>query len=193
MRKILLVILAILLIIILPFAGYVAMQPADYRISRKATLPSPPAEVFAQVNDFHNWNDWSPWAKLDPKAEFLFEGVQSGQGAIFKWSGNSEVGQGEMEITESKPNELIRLKLKFLKPMQSVADTEFTFKPVGTDTEVTWTMSGKRKFLEKAICVFMNMDKMVGGQFEKGLDNMETVLKEKPDSKDKKEKNKEKE
>jgi hypothetical protein len=124
--------------------------------------------------------DWSPWAKLDPNAKNSFEGPESGEGAIFRWAGNDEVGEGSMTITESKPSELVRLKLAFVKPMEDTSDTEFTFKPDGERTMVTWTMSGTYKdFMSKAICMCMNMDKMVGGKFEEGLASMKAIV-EKP-------------
>src|SRR5262249_21273423 len=95
----------------------------------------------------------------------------------FAWVGNSEVGEGSMEITESKPGELVRINLDFIKPMQSTAKVEFTFKPDGDKTKVTWTTSGtKENFMHKAICLVMNMDSMVGGYYEKGLANMKAIV-----------------
>jgi hypothetical protein len=125
--------------------------------------------VFAQVNDFHNWEAWSPWAKLDPAAKAIIEGPRAGKGAIFRWAGNEEVGEGSMTITESRPSDLIRIKLEFLKPFEATNTAEFTFKPVDNQTNVTWSMEGQNNFIAKAVCLFMNMDQMVGGQFEKGL------------------------
>src|SRR3954462_3002240 len=107
----------------------VALQPAQYSVARSAVIAAPPAEVFAQVNDFHNWEAWSPWAKLDPAARNSFEGPSAGAGAIFKWSGNDKVGEGTMTLTESHPNDLIRIKLDFVKPFEDTSTTEFTFKP----------------------------------------------------------------
>src|SRR5271154_257816 len=112
----------------------VAMQPSDFRITRTATIPAPDSVVFAQVNDFHKWEAWSPWAKLDPAAKNSFEGPTAGTGAVFKWSGNSEVGEGSMTVTESRPNELIRIKLDFVKPFENTCDVEFSFKPEGNNT-----------------------------------------------------------
>jgi hypothetical protein len=162
------------------FVVVVAMQPSEFRISRSAAMTAPPADVFAQVNDFHNWEAWSPWAKLDPNAKNTFEGPTAGTGAIFKWAGNSEVGEGGMTITESRPAELVRIKLEFVKPMPGTSDTEFTFKPEGDKTVVTWTMSGHSDFLGKAICLFMNMDKMMGEKFDEGLASMKKVAESAP-------------
>jgi hypothetical protein len=158
------------------FLVIVAMQPDEFRVSRSATVTAPPARVFAQVNDFHNWEAWSPWAKLDPNAKATFEGPQSGEGAVFIWAGNNEVGEGRMTLMQSRPSESIRIKLDFVKPMEGTSDVEFTFKPQNNDTVVTWTMSGQNNFIGKAICLIMNQDKMIGGYFEKGLANLKSVV-----------------
>ena len=147
---------------------------------RSATISAPAPAVFAQVNDFHNWEAWSPWAKLDPAAKATFEGPSTGTGAIFKWAGNKEVGEGSMTITESRPSDLIRIKLEFLRPFEATNSAEFTFKPEGNRTAVTWSMEGKNNFIAKAVCLFMNMDKMVGGQFEQGLAQMKAVVEAAP-------------
>jgi uncharacterized protein YndB with AHSA1/START domain len=171
-KKILVAIAAVVVV----FVVVVAIQPSEFRITRTATISAPAPAVFAQVNDFHNWETWSPWAKLDPAAKTTFEGQSAGTGAIFRWAGNKEVGEGSMTITESHPPDLIRIKLEFLKPFAATNTTEFTFTPEGNQTAVTWSMAGKNNFIAKAICLFLNMDNMVGGQFEKGLGNMKSVV-----------------
>jgi uncharacterized protein YndB with AHSA1/START domain len=167
-KKILLGLLAVVVL----FLIVVALQPGEFKVTRSATMNAPAELVFNQVNDFHKWQKWSPWEKLDPEMKKTIDGPDAGVGAKYAWSGNKEVGEGRMEITESKPSELILIKLDFIKPMQSTNMTEFTFKPEGDQTKVTWTMSGKNDFLGKAFCLFMNMDKMIGGDFEKGLEAM---------------------
>ncbi len=176
MRKNLLIALGVVVAIVGVFAIVVAMQPAEFRIVRQGRIAAPPAAVFAQVNDFHAWQAWTPWAKLDPAAKNTYEGPSSGDGAIFKWSGNDEVGEGRMTILESRPHELIRIKLDFMRPFESTNMTDFTFQPDGDQTVVTWDMSGKKNFMSKAFCMFMNMDNMVGGQFEQGLASMKEVV-----------------
>jgi uncharacterized protein YndB with AHSA1/START domain len=168
-------ILIILVLIVIAFVGFVATQPADFRITRTATISAPPAVVFAQVNDFHNWQEWSPWAKLDPAAKNTFEGPAAGTGAGFTWSGNDKVGEGRMTITESHPSDLILIKLNFLRPFAATNTTEFTFKPEGDQTVVTWSMSGRNNFVGKAVCLVMNMPKIVGGQFEQGLAQIKAI------------------
>ena len=162
-------------VIILLFVIVVAMQPADFRITRSTTIAAPAETVFAHVNDFHKWDAWSPWAKLDPAMKQAYEGSAAGTGAIYTWDGNKDVGTGRMTLTESRSNELVRIKLEFLKPFAAVNDTEFTFKSEGNQTAVTWSMTGKNNFIAKAFSLIMNMDKMVGGDFEKGLAQMKTL------------------
>ncbi len=167
---------SIIALTIIIFLVIVAQQPADYCVTREATIAAPQADVFAQVNDFHNWEAWSPWAKLDPEAKKTFEGAPSGIGTIFTWSGNKKIGEGRMTMTESKPTDLIRIKLDFIRPFPSTGIAEFTFKSAPQQTLVSWSMMGKRNFIFKAMCLFMNMDKMIGGDFEKGLAQMKAVV-----------------
>ena len=129
----------------------------------------------AQVNDLQNWNSWSPWAKLDPNVKNTFSGPTAGTGACFAWAGNSQVGEGNMTITESRPNELVALNLVFVKPFAGTSTTEFTFKPEGDQTNVTWAMSGKNNFIAKAMSLFIDCDKMVGRQCEKGLGKLKAI------------------
>ncbi len=175
-KKILLVLLAVVGL----FLVIVATRPADFRISRKALIPAAPSAVFPHVNDLHLWQNWSPWAKLDPACKIHFSGPESGKGAAFDWAGNNEVGEGSMEIIESVPNEKIVFNLVFLKPMEGKSLTEFTFKPEGSGTEVTWTMSGENGFMGKLFNMFVDCDKMVGSQFEKGFENLKAVVAAKP-------------
>ena len=166
--------------IIVVFLIVVALQPADFLITRSAVIAAPPAAVFGQINDYHQWNDWSPWAKLDPNAKNSFDGPASGVGSKFSWAGNNEVGEGSMRITESKPDERVVMDLVFLKPFAATNTTEFTLKPEGSGTAVTWSMSGKNGFMGKAVGLFMNCDKMVGTQFEKGFENLNAVVQKSP-------------
>jgi hypothetical protein len=164
-----------LVAIVAAFAAFVALQPSEYRIARSATIAAPASDIFTQVNDFHKWDAWSPWAKLDPNAKTTFEGPPAGEGAVFAWAGNSQIGEGRMTLTQSHPAELIRIKLDFVQPMAGTSTAEFTFKPEGDRTAVTWAMFGQNNFVSRAICLFMNQDKMLGGYFEKGLANLKAV------------------
>src|SRR5215207_10159075 len=153
---------------------FIATRPSEFSVSRSANMAATPAAVFAQLNDFHKWEAWSPWVKMDPNAKSTFEGPTSGEGAKFTWDGNNEVGAGNMIITESVPDDHVRIRLEFVRPFAGVNDTLFTIKPAGDKTDVIWTMSGRNNFMAKAMSLFMDCDKMVGPQFEKGLANMET-------------------
>jgi polyketide cyclase/dehydrase/lipid transport protein len=177
MLKIILIALAVIVIVVIIV---VAMQPSKFRVARSATISAPPAAVFAQVNDFHKWEAWNPWGKIDPAMKQAYEGAPAGVGAIYTWAGNNEVGEGRMTITESRPSDLIRIKLEFFKPFRATNTAEFTFKPEGSQTAVTWSMTGENNFIAKAVHLFMNMDKMIGGQFEKGLAEMKSVVEAAP-------------
>ena len=169
-------ILIVIAVIIVVFAIIVALQPAQFRIARSASISAPPPAVFAQVNDFHKWEAWNPWGKIDPAMKQTYAGALSGNGAIYTWAGNNEVGEGRMTITESRPSELVRVKLEFFKPIAATNTAEFTFKPEGNQTVVTWAMFGDKNFMAKAVHLFMNMDKMIGDQFEKGLADMKSIV-----------------
>ncbi|MDZ7639187.1 MAG: SRPBCC family protein [Bryobacterales bacterium] len=173
-------ILVVILALLAAFAVFVAIQPAEYAVSRTATIPGSPATVFGMVNDFHEWEKWSPWGKLDPQMTTKYSGPASGAGAVYEWKGNADVGEGKMTITESNANEHIGIRLEFVAPFASVAQTDFHFKPAGEATEVTWSMSGKNGFVEKAFSLFMNMDAMIGADFEKGLNQLAAAVKALP-------------
>ena len=179
-KKAILGVLALIVVIIVIFCVVVAMQPEDFKITRAATFNAPPEKVFEQVNDFHKWDTWSPWAKIDPAMKTTYSGASTGVGSSYSWIGNDEVGEGKMLITQSHPNDHIAIDLEFIKPFAAKNVTEFTFKPNGEKTDVTWSMTGKNNFMLKAFGLMMNMDKMVGGDFEKGLAQMKTVVETAP-------------
>ncbi|MGH6791484.1 MAG: SRPBCC family protein [Methyloceanibacter sp.] len=172
LKKILIALAAILLI----FVVVVAMQPSEFHVERTATVAAPQADVFARVNDFHKWDTWSPWAKLDPAAKVNFEGPPSGEGTVMTWDGNDKVGEGKMTLVESRPSDLVKIKVDFVKPFEGSSTSQFTFKPDGDRTAVTWTMDARHNFLEKAFCLIMNGRKMVGDDMEKGLAQMKSVV-----------------
>jgi len=170
-KKILLVLVAIVAVILI--AG--AFQSDPYRVERSVTVAAPAAEVFPQINDLRQSQAWSPWIKLDPSAKITFDGPASGVGASNAWVGNRDMGEGRQTIVASTPNELVQLKLEFLKPMEDVATSEFRLTPGTSGTNVTWSMYGHKNYVSKVMCMFMSMDKMIGGEFEKGLANLKTV------------------
>ena len=163
-------------ILILVFIIIVMTRPDNFRVSRSVAIPTAAEPVFAQVNDLHKFQDWSPWAKIDPNCKVTYAGPAAGVGASFAWAGNKDVGEGRMTITESRPGELVRFRLEFLKPFPATNTAEFTFKSTGNQTAVTWSMFGKANFIMKAMGLFMDCDKMVGPDFEKGLANLKDIV-----------------
>ena len=168
-----LLIIAIIIIAILVIA---AMRPNGFSIVRSADYNSSPEKIFAQLNDFRNWKAWSPWEELDPNLQRNYSGAASGKGAKYAWLGNKKVGEGNMEITRSTPSTSIELDLNFLKPFKASNVTEFTLVPKGNVTKLIWEMRGPSLFIMKIMHLFMNMDKMVGKDFEKGLANLKSVV-----------------
>lgn len=153
----------------------VASRPSDFRVTRSAVITAPAETVFAQVNQLRQWEAWNPWGKLDPNIRMTYAGPPAGVGASYAWAGNSKVGEGRNTIVESKPGELVRFRLEFFKPMKAVNAAEFTFRTEGAETTVTWTMTGKNNFVGKLFGLIIGCDKMIGGQFEKGLADMKSV------------------
>ena len=157
----------------------VAVQPSDFRVERTTTVAAPAANVFAQVNDLHKWDAWSPWAKLDPNVKISFEGPEAGQGAAISWAGNDKVGEGKMILTESRPNELVKTRVDMVKPFEVSSTSEFTFKPEGDQTSITWSVATHHNFMQKALCLIMGGKKMMGGLMEKCLAQMKSVVESK--------------
>jgi hypothetical protein len=164
--------LAVLVVVFLIVAS---RRPDELRVERRITIAAPAALVFDQVNDLRRWQECSPYVKEDPAAKTTFSGPAAGVGASFAWSGNMKVGEGCMTITESRPGELVRFKFEFFKPWYCTNTTEFTFRATGATTEVTWLMVMKNNFIAKASGLVMNMDKMIGENFETGLAKLKEI------------------
>jgi hypothetical protein len=167
--------IVVILVVILAFLAFVATRPAEFRIARSRTLPATPATVHAYVNDFHKWPEWSPWEKLDPTMKKEWSGAPAGVGASYHWVGNNKVGEGRMTITDSRAPQSVTLRLEFIKPFAATNVAQFDLAPSGSGTNVTWAMTGQRNFVMKAFGLFMNMDKLVGTDFEKGLASLDAV------------------
>lgn len=158
------------------FLLYVAAQPNDFRVARSQEMAASPADVFAHVNELRQWADWSPFEKIDPTMTKSFEGPPAGSGAKYSWAGDGRAGAGSITITDSRPSELILIKLEMLRPFACANDVTFTFRPAGDRTLVTWEMTGQVSLVPKIIHQFVSMDKMVGGEFERGLENLKTLV-----------------
>ncbi len=153
---------------------FAATRPDTFRVQRATSIKAPPEKIAAVLGDFHGWQTWSPWEKLDPAMKRSYSGAAKGKGAVYAWQGNSEVGQGRMEITEAAPSR-VALDLHFVKPFEAHNKVVFTLVPKGDSTEVTWNMQGPLPYMAKVVHMFFDMDNMVGKQFETGLANLKTL------------------
>ena len=168
-------VLIAVVIVVVAFLAFVASRPAEFRMSRSAEIDAPADRIYAHVADFHHWDAWSPFEKYDRNMTKTFSGAPSGPGAVYEWSGNSKAGQGRMEIVDATAPSATTIDLHFIKPFDARNTTVFTFDPVPNGTRVTWAMNGKNNFMAKLFHVFVNMDKMVGKDFEEGLANLKRV------------------
>lgn len=170
-KKILLgcaVLLAVLLVV-------VALQPSAYRVERSVVIAAPAAQVFPHVNNLHRAWAWNPCLKLDPAVKIGYSGPAEGVGAVSTWAGNNQVGEGQETITESRTDQLVRVTLEFKKPFEDTCHAEFLLNPDKNGTRVTWAMWGEKNFFAKAVCLFMNQDKMIGDMFEQGLGSLKAI------------------
>jgi len=168
-------ILLVLLVLIAAFLLFVTTRPDTYHIERSPAMSAPPEVVFARVNDFHAWVDWSPWEKLDPAMKKTFGGPESGPGATYAWDGNEKAGAGSMTIQSANRPSQIGIELAFLKPFKDTSHVTFTFAPAEAGTKVTWAMDGKYMFVSKMMCLFIDMDKEIGKDFATGLVSLSEV------------------
>ena len=172
MIKIITILFAILVAAILVYA---ATRPDSFRIERSATIKAAPEKVFPLINDFHQWEAWSPWEKIDPGLKRTYEGAASGKGAVYTWNGNKDVGAGRMEIVESTPASKIVLKLDFTAPFAANNAVEFILERQGETTRITQAMYGPSPFISKLMGLFFSIDKMVGDKYEQGLASLKAI------------------
>lgn len=170
-KKVLAAVAALVVILIV----IIAMQSSDFSVSRAVVINAAPEAIFPQINDHKNFAKWSPWAKMDPNTVYTYEGPNSGVGAKVTWSGK-EMGEGTSEIVEVIPNKRVMMKLHFTKPMKAINEVNFTLDEKDAQTLVTWSMTGKKDFVQKAMSLFMGCEKMVGNQFVEGLDNLKHLV-----------------
>jgi uncharacterized protein YndB with AHSA1/START domain len=175
-KKLLLGLAAIVAIILIA----ASFQSDEMNVARSTTIAAPPEAVFKVVNDFRQWDSWSPWTKMDPNMKKSVEGPPEGAGAKYHWSGNSEVGEGTTTLLESKPSEKVAMRIDMVRPMAGSCDAQFTFVPEGTGTKVTWAMQSKKPFIGKVFGMFVDCEKMCGDQFNEGLANLKKVVEAAP-------------
>jgi uncharacterized protein YndB with AHSA1/START domain len=161
--------------LIVAVLGYAALRPGIFEVRRSASIAAPAARVFPLIDDLRQWAAWSPYEKIDPAMKKSFSGAASGTGAAYAWEGNDKVGQGRMEITESTPSSRVVFKLDFIKPFEGHNVAEFTLVPQGDATQVTWAMRGPSPYIARLMGIFVDMDHMIGKDFEAGLANLKAA------------------
>jgi hypothetical protein len=161
-------------LLIVAVLGFAATRPDSFSVRRSASIQAPPEKIHALLSDFRGWEAWSPWEKLDPAMKRSYSGAPSGKGAVYSWQGNGDVGHGRLEITEAAPAR-VAMNLDFIKPFEASNKVEFLLAPKGGATEVTWSMNGAVPYMAKIVHLFLDMDAMVGTQFETGLANLKRI------------------
>ena len=175
MLKALLIIGAVLLVAVVGVLAYAATKPDTFTVQRTASIKAPPEKIFPLINDFRSWGRWSPYEKLDPELKRTYSGAPSGKGAGYAGEGNSYVGAGRMEILDAPAPSRVTIKLDFIRPFEASNTAEFTMQLQGETTAVTWAMRGPNLFIGKVMSIFINMDRMVGKDFETGLANLKAA------------------
>jgi hypothetical protein len=175
-KKILIGVALFVILFVIGFCVVVSLQPSTFSVERSASAAAPPAAVFALVNDFRAWDAWSPWRKLDPNAKIAITDPSAGKGATFTWDGNEKIGAGNITIVQSQPDELVEVEQVFIRPFAGKATMAFTFVPTDNGTKVTWKMDGANDFFGKAMCMFMDMDALLGKDFENGLRSLKEAV-----------------
>jgi uncharacterized protein YndB with AHSA1/START domain len=178
-KKIAITAAGLVVILIIALMGFIATRPDNFMVQRSVTIKSPPAKIFDLIDDFHKWRSWSPYENLDPTMKRTYSGAPVGKGAVYAWDGTDAAGAGTMEITESTPPSKVAIKLDFSKPFEGHNFADFTLQPQGESTTVTWAMHGPSPVMMKVMGLFVNMDSMLGKDFEVGLNNLKTVTEKK--------------
>jgi uncharacterized protein YndB with AHSA1/START domain len=176
MLKVILIILAVIAVAVVALLVYASTRPNSFRVQRSITIKAPAEKIFPQVNDLRAQQAWSPWEAKDPAMKRTYSGEQSGKSAKYEWQGNKQVGHGRMEIVESTPPTRLVMKIDFLEPFPANNMAEFVLEPRGDSTVVTWAIYGPSPFMSKLMGVFMNIDTMVGKEFDTGLANLKAQM-----------------
>jgi uncharacterized protein YndB with AHSA1/START domain len=175
MLKIIGAIAALVVLAIAVVAIYAATKPDSFTVRRSLAIKAPPEKIFALITDLHGWRAWSPYEAKDPAMKRTFSGAPSGNGAVYEWDGNSQVGQGRMEIVDTAPPAKVLIKLDFIRPFEGHNTAEFALAPQGDTTTVTWSMYGPARYITKVMSTLFDLDKMIGNDFEAGLANLKAV------------------
>jgi uncharacterized protein YndB with AHSA1/START domain len=169
-------VLVVLAVLMAGFFIYVAVQPSEYLIARETVVKASPEAIFPHINNSKKMNDWMPWKEHDPQVVTTFSGPEEGVGSTSSWNSPGQMGEGEAVVLESQPNKLVKTRLSNKRPFKMEQLAEVSLEPVAEGTKVRWAVSGNNTFMGRLMCVFINMDKMIGGQFEKGLSNLKATV-----------------
>ena len=168
-------IVMVIVVLLVAILIYAASRPDTFRVERSTSIKAPAEKIFPLINDFREWEPWSPWEKIDPSVKRSYSGAVNGEGAIYEWNGNKEIGKGRMEIIESSPPSKVILKIDFIKPFEAHNTIEFTLVTQGDSTMVTQAMYGPCPYLSRLMGIFFSMDKMVGQKYEESLANLKAI------------------
>lgn len=169
-------VLGLVALALLALGVFVATRPDRFHIERSATMQAPTEAIFPHIDDFKQWGAWSPWEKVDPQMQRSYDGPPRGVGARYAWQGNKDIGKGRMEITEATAPRKVVIALEFIEPFAASNVATFTLTPDGAGTRVTWAMDGANALITKLMSLVMNMDTMIGGEFEKGLASLTAIV-----------------
>ena len=172
MIKTIAIVAVLLIAAVLIFAAF---RPDQFRVQRATTVKAPPEKIFPLINDFKRWSAWSPYEKKDPGMQRTYGGAPEGRGATYAWDGDGNVGQGRMEITDAAAPSQVAISLDFTRPFEAHNRVVFSMVPKGEATEVVWDMQGPANYVSKLLGIFINMDRMVGADFEAGLANLKAL------------------
>ncbi|MCA9793150.1 MAG: SRPBCC family protein [Candidatus Eremiobacteraeota bacterium] len=176
MKKIIIGVLALVGLLIVGILVAASLQPPDYHVERSIVIAAPPAEVYALISDLNRYREWSPWESLDPDMKRVIEGQPGQVGMSYAWAGDNKVGEGKMTISQAVEGERVGLELEFLKPFASTCQVSWVLTPEGDGTRMTWSMDGRNEgLIPRVFCLFMDMDQMIGKDFDKGLQMLKTV------------------
>ena len=169
------IVVILIVALIAAVLGYAATKPDTFRVQRTAVIKAPPEKIFALIDDFRSWGAWSPYEKKDPAMKRTYGETTKGKGAVYAWDGDRNVGKGRMEIAESSPSSRVTIKLDFSRPFKAHNIAELTLQPTGAATEVTWAIYGPNRYVGKVMSIFLDMDNMIGKDFEAGLASLRTI------------------
>jgi hypothetical protein len=164
-----------LVVLVVALVAYAATKPDAFRVQRSTGINAPAERIFPLIANLKSMNTWNPFVEPDPAIKIAYSGPESGKGAAHSWSGNSKVGEGRIEVTDAAPCSRVAMQLDMLKPMKASNAVEFTLAANDKTTTVTWAMSGRQPFMAKLMTLFIDCDKMVGSQFEKGLGKLKAL------------------